>query len=363
LEKRKIKQIYWFAYYNLNSPSVRYRAKYPLDFARTHLDVSSRLIIPGYSPKRLLNFFLGYISALLFPGDDSLIVIQRVRSNFLYFNLLKLLVKVRKNLTVYDLDDADYLEYEPKNIHFFARNCSFIAAGSSEITTYLQQFNPNVMHVTSPTPDLGIVKQHRNKTFTIGWIGGFGWGHKDSLYDLVFPAIKNLKFDCQLTLLGITKDSDVVEIRKYFEGHSNIKIVIPREINWNDEKDLQTRISGFDVGVATLLNHPIQIAKSGIKAKQYMNNGVPVLCNDLAENNNVVIDGYNGFICNTVKDFTNNLKEFEEMDDQRYREFSRNGRNSTKNFDHHKWISDFEKIKSKMSVQIEDSAQLETSKS
>ena len=34
------------------------------------------------------------------------------------------------------------------------------------------------------------------------------------------------------------------------------------------------------------IKHPF---KSGIKAKQCMNNGVPVLCNDLPENNNVVM--------------------------------------------------------------------------
>jgi hypothetical protein len=39
----------------------------------------------------------------------------------------------------------------------------------------------------------------------------------------------------------------------------------------------------------------MQLSKSGIKAKQYMNNGVPVLSSNLPENNTVVIDGFNVF--------------------------------------------------------------------
>ena len=195
---KKLKYIYWFAYYNLDSPSVRYRAKYALDFGKENLGISSELIIPGYFPKRIWHFLTGYMSALLFPKKNSLIVIQRVGSNFIYSNLLKLLVITRKKLTVYDLDDADYLTHNTRSIHFFARNCNYISAGSSEIALYLKQFNSNVIHNTSPTPDYGILKKERNKIFTIGWIGEFGWGHKDSLFKYLFPAIKELPFDCQL---------------------------------------------------------------------------------------------------------------------------------------------------------------------
>ena len=128
-----------FAYYNLDSPSVRYRAKYPLDFAREKLNISSNLIIPVYSLKRVLNFIVGYFSALLWPKKNSLIIIQRVRSNFIYSNLLKLLVRARQKRTIYDLDDADYLELDPKVIYSFARLCNHISAGSLEIATHLKK--------------------------------------------------------------------------------------------------------------------------------------------------------------------------------------------------------------------------------
>jgi glycosyltransferase involved in cell wall biosynthesis len=345
MSDKKIKYIYWFTYYNLESPSVRYRAKYPLDFAKEQLDIPSKLVIPGYSPKRLLAFLRAYSSALLSPKKDSIIVIQRVRSRFIYFHLLKLLVKLRKERTIYDLDDADYLEHEPKTIHFFAQNCQSVAAGSREIVKYLQQFNENVLHLTSPTPDLGIVKRKRNKTFTIGWVGGFRWGHKESLYLYLFPAIKKLDFDCELHLIGINSRTDQKEVQDYFKEKRNVEVIFPDHRNWEDESGLQNKLKHFDVGIATLLDNPIQRAKSGIKAKQYMNSGVPVICNNLPENNKVVIDGYNGFVCKSAQEFSQKLSTFKKMENETYFEFSNNARQSISHFNHKKWFKDLEKIK------------------
>lgn len=345
MEKRKIRHIYWFAYYNFDSPSVRYRAKYPLDFAKERLGISNSLIIPGYSPKRLLNFIGSFFSVLLFPKKDSLIIIQRVRSKFIYSSLLKLLVKVRHKHTVYDLDDADYLEHDPKTIHFFARHCSHISAGSPEIAKYLKKFNKNVVHTTSPTPDNGIVKRERNSVFTIGWVGSFGWGHKDSLYKYLFPALKELGFDCRLTMIGIPNKSDQLDLIDFFKENDNIEVTILKNIDWKDEESMQKMIAQFDVGIATLLDHPIQLAKSGIKAKQYMNNGIPVVCNDLPENNNVVVDGFNGFICNSKSEFSERLTQLRNMDDDEYWAYSKNARKSIEYFNHWKYFEDLEKIK------------------
>jgi len=359
----QIEYIYWFTYYNLDAPSVRYRAKYPLDFAKENLGIKSRLVIPGYAPKRLLNFIKGYFSALVLPKKNSLIVIQRVRSNFIYSNLLKLLVLVRKNLTVYDLDDADYLEHNPKIIHFFARNCNYISAGSPEIANYLKQFNPKVIHTTSPTPDFGILKKQRNTLFTIGWIGGFDWGHKESLSTYLFPALKKLKFECQLIMLGITKDTDKSKIYQLLKENTNIKVVIPNNTDWRNERSLQKMIAQFDVGIATLLNHPVQLAKSGIKAKQYMNNGIPVLCNDLPENNKVVVDGINGSVFTSVTEFSEQLVRFRTMADDEYWAYSKNARQSIEHFSHKKYFAEFEKIKSNRLQSIQNIGPLSVSES
>jgi glycosyltransferase involved in cell wall biosynthesis len=341
LEKREIKFIYWFAYYNLNAPSVRYRAKYPLDFGKEKFKIKSYLIIPGYTANQILYFLKAYFSALLFQKKDSLIVIQRVRSNYIYATLLKFLVKIRKSNSVFDIDDADYLDFPTHTIHYFAKNCEFISAGSEKIKLDLQQFNRNIYHITSPTPDLGIVKQKRNSRFTIGWIGFFAMGHKDSLFEFVFPAIKELQFQCKLILIGLNNVSDRDSIRAYFEDCDHIEIEIPTSIDWNNESDIQHRIAAFDIGIATLLNNPFQISKSGIKAKQYLNNGIPVLSTNLPENNNVIQDGSNGFLCDSVDDFKEGFTKIKNMSDKQYNGYSEEARKSAEKYNHYKYFIDF----------------------
>lgn len=345
LDKKKIEFIYWFAYYNLDSPSVRYRAKYPLDFFKKFKSVESYLIIPSYRPIAIYLFLKAYLSALFFRKPNSLIVIQRVQSRFIYSTLLKFLIRIKNQDTVYDLDDADYLEVNPKTIYFFAKHCEKISAGSKQIEIYLKQFNNHIIHTTSPIVDLEIVKTKRNSIFAIGWIGGFGGEHKDSLIELVLPAIKELTFRLKLILIGVIKIFDLEYIEKYFQDNSNIEIEVPLEIDWNDEVDIQTRIVQFDVGIATLTNSEMQLSKSGIKAKQYLNNGVPVLSTNLPENNTVVVDGVNGYFCATTNDFKKRINQFYNMTDSDYSQFSKNARESISKFDHNKYFTDFEKIK------------------
>lgn len=345
MNTKKIKFIYWFAYYNLDSPSVRYRAKYPLDFFKAKYSINSYLVIPGYKFDQIALFLKAYIAALLFRKNDSLIVIQRVQSNFIYSTLLKLLVKVQTENTIYDLDDSDYLYAESAHLLYFVRNCDKISSGSEEICKYLFKYNSNIFHVTSPIIDLNIRKARKNKDFVVGWIGGFEGRHKEGLINLLFPALLELNFDFKLVILGIMDLTDIDLINEYFKNHFNIKIEIPTNINWNDELYLQNEIVKFDIGIATLIEDEIQLSKSGIKAKQYMNNGVPVLSTNLLENNRYVIDGYNGFYCDTSPAFKKRILQFFEMKEIEYLTFSKNAANSIVHFDHEKYLSDLERIK------------------
>lgn len=344
-ELNQINFIYWFAYYNEDSPSVRYRAKYPLKFFKKKYGVGFILIIPGYKLNRIYIFIKAYLSALLFRKKNSLIVIQRVHSNFIYSSLLKFLVTIRRSNTVYDLDDADYLYCPTKTIYFFAKKCAHISAGSSAIYKHLSKFNKSIVITSSPTPDIEILKKKKNSKFTIGWIGGFGGDHKKGLINLVFPAINNLEIEIRFTILGITKTEDFDFVKKVFLKNTNIEIDIPKNIDWNNEEEMQKRIVDFDIGIATLINTEIQLSKSGIKVKQYLNNGVPVLSTNLPENNPFVIDGSNGYFCSTPSEFEIKIIEFYEMKNETYMTFSRNAKNTSTKFNLDKYYSDLMKIK------------------
>jgi glycosyltransferase involved in cell wall biosynthesis len=328
----KLKFIYWFAYYNLDSPSVRYRGKYPLDFLKKNYDINSYFIFPSYSPKRVFYFVKAYFSALFFRKAGSLIVIQRINSNFIYANLLKLLVKIRRTNTIYDIDDADYLEYPPEVIYYFSKNCSKIAVGSNELVKNLSKFNSNIILNTSPTPDLKIIKKNRNNLLTIGWIGGFGGDHKRSLLNSFFPSLKALPFKVKLILVGVAEKSEYEFLTKHFIQFKNVELEMPQDIDWINETDIQNRIAAFDIGIATLIDNEMQRSKSAFKAKQYLNNGIPVLTSDIIENNLFIEHGKNGFFCSSPKEFERRIIEISEISQDNYKELSNNARKSIPKF-------------------------------
>jgi hypothetical protein len=179
------------------------------------------LIIPSYRPTRILRFIRSYFSALFFRKTNSLIVVQRLNTNWIYATALKLLLIFRKTNTVYDLDDADYLENPPKSIFYFIKKSSTVHVGSNELARQLSKYNKNIIVNTSPTPDLQIVKKNKNPLMTVGWIGEFGGGHKESLMTYFFPALKDLPFKIKLILLGVIDKSEYSLLTDYWTFQCN----------------------------------------------------------------------------------------------------------------------------------------------
>lgn len=336
-------RIYWFSFFNEDSPSVRYRAKYPLKYFSEEHNVHSMFIFPNYSIKMIVLFFVGFFKALFSNSKQGVIVIQRVSSSFFYSSCLKLLVLCKSN-TVYDLDDADYLCLNSKSIYFFAKNVGVISAGSREIKEHLKSFNKNIILTPSPVPERLFFKTSKNDDFTIGWVGDFDGDHKKALWSLVFPAIKQLNFQCTLFIAGVKNETDKAEIDSFFRDNELIKVEAPLTINWRNEKEVQKILSSFDIGVATLLDNPIQRSKSGIKAKQCMNSGIPVLGTNLPENDWVIKDGINGFYCQESKDYFERINQFYKMDDIEYARFSLAAINSCESFNHEHYYQRFKEI-------------------
>jgi glycosyltransferase involved in cell wall biosynthesis len=263
-----------------------------------------------------------------------MIVVQRIHSSFIYATAIKFLIKVRPSRTFYDLDDADYLDYPPKTIYYFIKNCSGVFVSSRELVMYFSVFNTNIILNTSPTPDLGIIKTKKNSILTIGWIGDFDGDHKEALLNLLFPVLKELTFEIKLIILGVGRKSkdDFLFLTDYFKPITNINLEMPYNIDWNNEAGIQKRIIEFDIGVAVILNNERHRSKSAFKLKQYLNNGVPVLSSDLPENNFFVKEGRNGFLCSSLEKFKQRIIEINEMSNDDYMKLSWQARQSIPDF-------------------------------
>jgi glycosyltransferase involved in cell wall biosynthesis len=316
----------------MSCPSTRYRGKYALEFLHANEQITYSFVVPGYSWKVILHFFCVYLDALFFRRKNSIIVIQKVHSNNIYAHALKLLVIFRRKNTVYDLDDAEYIRHDDGTLNFFIKKCAYVTVASQALMAYSSGFNKNVILNTSPVMSHQYRKTGRNDRLTVGWVGDMGNGnisshdfsHKRSLFDLFFPSLLTISIPVKLILIGINRKSDKEEIEAYFSGIKNLEIEIPEKIDWQNENWLYGKIKEFDIGIAPLVDHEFNRAKSAFKVKQYLSCGVPVLASRIGENIKFIDPGKNGFFCNTREDFSDSLREFSSMTEKKYSEFSRN---------------------------------------
>lgn len=323
LNQHKVSHIYWFAYFNPRLPGVRYRGLYPLVHLKNTTHITYDIVFPGYSPLKMLTFLRVYFQALLFSKKNSVIVIQKVYTRKLYATLLKLLVKYRKN-TLYDIDDAEYLERSDRTIHYFMRNCKICMVGSEAIKKHCLTYNARVFVNTSPVIDHNNQKSNQNKIPVFGWIGCYGGGHKECLLNEVIPALLTIKQEIKFVLLGVTRKKDLQHLLQLFSPHTNIKLDIPMHINWYNEDGIYKKIMEMDFGFAPLQNQEMHISKSAFKLKQYFSCGVPVIGSPLGENGKFLKNHVNGYIAQTKEDYAAVLHKVLALTPEQYSDLSKN---------------------------------------
>ena len=330
--RRNVQHIYWFASYNLNGPSTRYRVNYPLKHFREHYHINSDFVFPCSSLKGIANFISVFLSVLFFRKENSLIVIQKVCSNRLYANALKVLILIHRKNTLYDIDDAEYLRQKTNTLHFFLRKCESVSVGSRKLFDYCSQFNAKVYIQTSPVAIHQNEKVEKQKKLTFGWVGDSGNGdkrshpfsHKASLFKLFFIPLSEINHPIKLILIGIKNQFDITEIHSFFKCFPHIEVEIPTNLNWENDNWLYADMLKFDVGISPMLNHPYNQAKSAFKTKQYLSCGIPVIASDVGENKTFVKNNFNGILCDNPEDFKNAIDKFINMDEQEYFRFSKN---------------------------------------
>lgn len=327
----EIKHIYWFSYYNLDEPSVRYRAKYVLNKLSNDFGIKYDLIIPSYKPSRIIHFLFIFFQVLLFRKKSSIIVFQKIYSNGIYAHLLKLLLMHQSANTIYDIDDAEYTRRPVSTMHYFMKKSTACTVGSDELKNYVLQFNSNVHLLTSPVIQHSSKKLDKEKIFTIGWIGYYG-AHRSNLMNYAFPAIKESNKPIILKILGVKSQEEIDDIKNYFHKNNLVTIIAPLHLNWHNENEIYEIIKSFDVGISPLINNEFNRAKSAFKLKQCMSCGVPVIASDVGENNRFIKHGINGFICKSIDDFKSYISEVQKLDWNQYNNLSTNAYSTRENF-------------------------------
>lgn len=341
----KFEHVYFFANFNKFGISVRYRGLYVLEKLEQKFGITSSFVFPDYSLKSIFHFITIYIEILFFRKKNSIIIFQKLHTDGFYTKALKFLLNQQSKRTIYDTDDADYMRFNPENIHFFMTKCKICTVGSEFLSDYVRLYNKNIFILTSPVIKHQEIKTSKNNVFHIGWIGFYEqniskdniYGHKKALVELIYPVLLKLNFKFKFTILGVTKPDEIKEIKCIFNDNKNIILDIPQNVDWLNELSIYKRIKKFDIGLSPMLDDEFNQAKSAFKIKQYLSCGVPVVASPVGENINFVIDGFNGFLCSNKNDFKKRINQMYQMSDKDF-EFLIN--NCTNDFSTDKYSHD-----------------------
>jgi glycosyltransferase involved in cell wall biosynthesis len=159
----------------------------------------------------------------------------------------------------------------------------------------MRRFNPNVMVIPNAVdPALITTERKRAEKLTIGWAGGSSH-HED--FQSVIGALRQVtdhRGDIDFHSVGMDYGKD-------FGLNRN------RHTPWRESMLEYYSGIDFDIGIAPLLDTPFTRSKSPIKAIEYNALGIPVIASNNGPYRDYVVDGVNGFLCDTEAEWVDRL--------------------------------------------------------
>ncbi len=203
---------------------------------------------------------------------------------------------------VVDYDDALFHQYDQhrsiwvrrllgNKIATVMRLSHTVVVGNNYLADYARHAGarnvvvvPTVVDLTRYPVDLPCFN---NEVFTIGWIGSPGTA---KYLQSVAPALSEV---CK---------SGLARVRLIGSGTVDLPGVPVEVVPWSEASEIEL-IRTFDVGIMPLPDEPWERGKCGFKLIQYMACGLPVVASPVGVNSEIVQDGANGFLAESIEDW------------------------------------------------------------
>jgi len=264
----------------------------------------------GFMFRKIQGLLRGYLRRLLdllLVRRYDVVFIHREASPFGPPWIEYLVARVFRKPIVFDFDDAIWipnasasnrqLTHRLKNFGNASRIIqwsSVISCGNSFLAEYARRFNRQVvLNPTTIDTDHwhNLTARHDGDRFIIGWTGSHSTVR---LLELLLPVFEELEKRFEFELHVICDVPPAFSLKSL--------VFLP----WSKESEVK-HLSRFDIGIMPLEDTEWARGKCGFKALQYLSVGIPAVVSDVGVNREIVDQGVNGFLCDTLEDWRNYL--------------------------------------------------------
>jgi GT2 family glycosyltransferase/glycosyltransferase involved in cell wall biosynthesis len=189
-----------------------------------------------------------------------------------------------------------------KVLEQFLGECDWVTTSTKPLAQVLRKFNPKVKVVPNQLPGPAWKARHKPRKdgkLIIGWAGGEPHGKDVALLAGTMEQIVEEYPHVELHLAGMSVYP--------FVAHPRIVALQPVTI-----EHYPKLLSGFDIGLAPIVDSAFNRAKSDLKFIEYGMVGVPAILSRVEPYLRVVKHGENGFLAQNPKDWLKFLKRLVE---------------------------------------------------
>lgn len=232
---------------------------------------------------------------------DAVISIRDIVPNNKIFFLERLFLLFSKKF-ITDFDDTFFDGSRQNKAIYVLKNSSKVIVGNNYLANFAGQYNSNV-YVIPTVIDTDLFKPIKsdystsiqNKIPIIVWTGSKGT--RERHLPLIYPILEVLSKKKQFKFRVIADSNPFDNLCLSYETEF---------IKWDADNPING-LPDSTVGIMPLIKEKFELGKCGFKLIQYGAVGLPSIATNWGVNNEIIIDGVNGFLCETDDDWIEKL--------------------------------------------------------